>query len=86
MVQTQAYPPQIILSDVDDFQIRFKMKNDAWIDDPYPDEIYDIRLIEISIRARSRNPIKGYIDPKFGDSYMRLEVTSSVIPKNITIL
>ncbi len=86
MVQTQAYPPQIILSDVDDFQIRFKMKNDAWIDDPYPDEIYDIRLIEISIRARSRNPIKGYVDPKFGDSYMRLEVTSSVIPKNITIL
>lgn len=86
MVTTQAFAPQVLLGDVDDFQIRFKMKDDSWMDEPAPDEIYDIRMIEITIRARSRNPIKGYTDPTYGDSYQRIEVTSTIIPKNITIL
>jgi len=86
MVQTQAYEPQILLGDVDDFQIRFQMKNNEWINEPRADELYDIRMIEIAIRARSHNEIKGYTDPEFGDSYQRLEVTSQIIPKNLTIL
>jgi len=86
MVQTQAYDPQIILGDVDDFQVRFKMANGDWIDDPYPDEIIDIRMIELSIRARSPEPLKGYIDPLYNDPYKRVELKSVIIPKNITIL
>jgi len=86
MVRTQAYEPQILLGDVEDFQVRFKMANGEWIDDPYPDEIIDIRMIEISLRARSGEPIKGYTDPVYGDSYKRIEMKTRVIPKNITIL
>jgi len=86
MVQTQAYPGQPILSDVEDFQIRFNMKDGSWIDEPLPEEIYDIRMIEISIRARSHNEIKGYLDPEYGDAYQRLEVTSRIIPKNLTTM
>ena len=86
MVQTQAYEPQILLGDVDDFQIEFKMKDDTWIDEPYPDEIYDIRMIRITIRARSHNELQGYTDSDYEDSYMRLEVSSTIIPKNLTII
>jgi len=86
MVQTQAYEPQILLGNVDDFQIEFKMKDDTWINEPYPDEIYDIRMIRITVRAHSHNEIKGYMDPDFGDSYMRIEVSSTIIPKNLTII
>jgi len=86
MVQTQAYEPQIILGDVEDFQVRFKMKNDEWVDDPFPEEIPDIRIVEISIRARSAQPIEGYENPVYGDGYQRVELTTQIIPKNITIL
>lgn len=86
MVTTQAYPPQILLGDVDNFQIRFKMKNGSWLDETTPDEITDIRMIEITIRARSHEPLQGYLDPEYGDAYKRIEMQSVVIPKNITIL
>ena len=86
MVTTQAYAPQLLIGDVDNFQIRFKMKNGEWIDEPYQDEIIDIRMIEITIRAQSPEPLPGYTDPVYGDAYKRIEMTSTVIPKNITIL
>lgn len=86
MVTTQAFQPQVLLGDVDEFQISFKMKDDTWLDEPSIDQIYDIRMIKITMRARSHDPIKGYSDPVFGDSYQRVEVTSTVIPKNLTIL
>ncbi len=86
MVQTQAYPPQPILTDVDEFQIRFKMSNGDWIDEPYPEEIIDIRMIEIQMISRSHDPIPGYEDPVYGDEYLRLELKSRIIPKNVTLL
>ncbi len=86
MVQTQAYEPQIIIGDVEDFQVRFKMANGDWINDPYPEEIIDIRMIELTINSRSPEPIRGYIDPIYNDPYKRIELKSVVIPKNITIL
>ncbi|MFC1692678.1 PilW family protein [Candidatus Latescibacterota bacterium] len=86
MIQTQSYAPQVLLGDVDDFQIRFKMKDGSWFDEIYPDEIYDIRMIEIMLRARSTKPIKGYIDPVYGDGYKRIELKRVVIPKNITVV
>ena len=30
MVQSQAYPAQILCGDVEDFQVRFKMKSGQW--------------------------------------------------------
>jgi prepilin-type N-terminal cleavage/methylation domain-containing protein len=86
MVQTQAYVPQILIGDIDTFQIRFKMKDGSWIDDPYEDELVDIRMVEITVRAKSPKPLKGYIDPAYGDAYKRLEMKTIVIPKNITII
>lgn len=80
-VKTQAYPPQILLGDIEDFQIRFKLKNNTWVDEA--DEVYDIRMIEISIIARSPEPLKGYIDPVYGGPYKRILLKSIVIPKNI---
>lgn len=85
MVQTQAYEPQVLLGDVDDFQIRFKMKDGSWASEVDSDEIYDIRMIEVRLRARSPEPIRDYIDPEFGDEYKRIELKSIVIPKNITV-
>ncbi len=86
MVTSQAYNPQVLLGDVDDFQIRFRMKDDSWQDEVDSDEIYDIRMVEITIRARSPEPIQGYTDPVYGDSYKRIEMKSVIIPKNITII
>ncbi len=83
MVRTQAYDPQVLIGDIDDFQLRFKMKDGSWEDEA--DEIYDIRMIEITIRAKSPNPLKNYIDPVYGDAYKRLEMKSIIIPKNIAI-
>lgn len=86
VVESQAYNPQVLLGDVDDFQIRFHMKDDTWQDEVGTDEIYDIRMIEITINARSPEPIQGYTDPLSGDAYKRIEMKSVIIPKNITII
>jgi len=83
-VMTQAYTPQILLGDVEDFQIRFKLKNNTWVDEA--DEVSDIRMIEVSIIAKSPDPLKGYIDPAYGDPYKRIPLKSIVIPKNIVII
>ena len=83
MVKTQAYPPQILAGDVDQFQIRFKMKSGAFQNDIAANEVEDIRQVEITIRARTPKPIPGYRDPVFGDGYKRLELKITVIPKNL---
>lgn len=85
MVLTQGpYGPQVLAGDVEDFQVRFLLKNDTWVD--VPAEINDIRMMEIYLRARSPNPIKGYIDADYGDSYKRVELRTIVVPKNITLV
>ena len=84
MVETQSYEPQVLAGDVDDFQIRFKMKSGDWEDETT--EVYDIRMIEITIRARSHEPLDDYTDPVYGDAYKRLELKSIVVPKNIIII
>jgi type II secretory pathway pseudopilin PulG len=86
LVETQAYYPQVLLGNVDDFQIRFIMKNGDYQDEISADEIYDIRMIEITIRARTPEPIRDYVDPVYGDAYKRVEMQSVIIPKNITII
>ncbi|MFC1542172.1 PilW family protein [Candidatus Latescibacterota bacterium] len=84
MVQTQANPPMILAGDIDDFQIRFQLKNSAWVDEP--SELMDIRMVEITLRLKSPNPIQGYTDPVYGDAHNRVELKSIVIPKNIVIV
>jgi hypothetical protein len=83
MVKTQSEPPQILAGDTDQFQVRFKMKDDSWQDTA--SEVYDIREIEISLRSRSPEPIQGYRDAVFGDGYKRLAMKTIVIPKNLMI-
>jgi len=82
-VMTQAYTPQILLGDIEDFQIRFKLKNNTWVDEA--DEVSDIRMIEVSIIAKSPDPLKGYIDPVYNDPYKRIPLKSIVIPKNVVV-
>ncbi len=85
MVLTQGpYGPQVLAGDVEDFQVRFLLKNDTWVD--VPTEINDIRMMEIYLRARSPNTIKGYVDADYGDSYKRVELRTIVVPKNITLV
>jgi len=86
MTKTQAYPPQILGGDIENFQIRFKMKSGSWQNTVLSNEVYDIRQIEITLRARSPKPIKNYQDPIYGDGYKRLELKSIVIPKNIVVI
>ena len=81
MVETQYYSPQVLLGDVDDFQIRFKLKDGSWVDET--DETRDIRLVEIAVRARSPEPLKDYIDQQYGDAYKRLEMKTLAVPQNI---
>lgn len=86
MLKSQAYDPQILIGDVDNFQIRFKMKDGTWLDEPGNDEIYDIRMVEVTVRAKTPKELKNYVDPIYGDAYKRIEFKSVVIPKNITII
>ncbi|MBN1292556.1 MAG: type II secretion system protein [Candidatus Latescibacteria bacterium] len=86
MLKHQAYDPQILLGDVEDFQIRFNMKDGSWITEPEPDEIYDIREIEMTLRSKTSEPIPNYIDPVYGDGYRRVEIKGLVIPQNIVII
>ncbi|MCE5252048.1 prepilin-type N-terminal cleavage/methylation domain-containing protein [bacterium] len=85
MLRHQAYPAQILLGDVDDFQVRFQMKSGAWQDEVTVDEIYDIRVVEITIRAKTPEPVRNYTDPAYGDSYKRVEMKSNIIPQNIVV-
>lgn len=84
MVQTQAYEPQILAGDIEDFQLRFKLKDDSWVDNPV--EISDVRMMEISLRAKTPDPIKGYADPVHGDEYKRITLDTDIIPKNIVFV
>jgi len=84
MVQTQAYEPQILAGDIDDFQVRFNLKDESWVDNPF--EVSDVRMMEISLRARTPDPIKGYLDQKYGDEYKRIVKKTKVIPKNIVFV
>ena len=43
-------------------------------------------MIEITLRAKTPDPIKGYIDPVYGDEHKRLTLKSNVIPKNIVFV
>jgi hypothetical protein len=83
MVRTQGpYPAQILAGDIDNFQLRFKLKNDTWV--VRPDNVEDIRLMELTLRAMTPNPLPDYKDPVYGDSHKRIELKTVVIPKNIT--
>jgi prepilin-type N-terminal cleavage/methylation domain-containing protein len=84
MVQTQAYRPQILAGDIDDFQIKFKLKDNSWVNNPV--EVSDVRMMEISVRARTPDPLKGYTDVKYGDEYKRIELKTKIIPKNIVFV
>ncbi|MDP2982787.1 MAG: prepilin-type N-terminal cleavage/methylation domain-containing protein [Candidatus Latescibacter sp.] len=86
MVKTQAYPPQILGGDIENFQIRFKMKSGSWQNTVAASEVYDIRQIEITLRARSPQPLRNYLDPVYGDAYKRVELKSMVIPKNLIVI
>lgn len=84
MVQTQAYPPQILAGDIEDFQLRFKLKDGSWVNNP--DNVSDIRMMELSLRARTPDPLQGYRDPVYDDEYKRIVLRSNVIPRNITLV
>jgi hypothetical protein len=86
MVKTQAYPEQILGGDIDRFQIRFNMKSGSWQTTIAASEVYDIRKIEITMRARSPQQLNNYRDPVYHDRYKRLELKSIVIPRNIVIV
>jgi prepilin-type N-terminal cleavage/methylation domain-containing protein len=86
MLRTQAYPEQLLAGDIDQFQVRFKMKSDLWQDTVVANEVYDVRQIEITLRARSPQPLRNYRDPVYGDAYKRLELKTLIIPKNISIV
>jgi type IV pilus assembly protein PilW len=87
MVRTLVYPPQV-LSDVEQFQVRFRMRNGLWQNTVDTDEITrnEVSQVELYIRARSHDPIRGYRDPQYGDAYKHMELKTIVIPKNIAVM
>jgi len=85
MVQTQGpYGPQILAGDIDNFQVRFKLKDNSWIDEP--DELSDLRMVEITIQAMTPDPIQGYVHPVYADAHKRIELKTIVIPRNIVMV
>jgi hypothetical protein len=88
MVKSQAWPEQVLAGDVEDFQVRFKMKSGTWKDTIDANEITlnEIRQVEITMRSKSFKPIRGYRDPKYGDAYKHMELKSIVIPKSIAVM
>ncbi|MHB9031121.1 MAG: prepilin-type N-terminal cleavage/methylation domain-containing protein [Candidatus Latescibacterota bacterium] len=88
MVRTLVYPPQVLAGDVEQFQVRFRMRNGQWQNTVDADEINrnEVSQVEIYLRTRSREPIRGYEDPEYGDAYKRMELKTIVIPKNIAVL
>ncbi len=82
MVETQSIEAQELISDVDDFQIRYQLTDDTWVDEF--DFMSDIKMIEITILARTHDPIKNYIDPEYGDAYKHIELKAVVRPKLIS--
>jgi type IV pilus assembly protein PilW len=88
MVKSQAWPEQILAGDVEDFQVRFKMKSGQWKDTIEANKITlnEIRHVEITMRTRSAKPIRGYRDSKYGDAYKHMELKGVVIPKSITVM
>lgn len=88
MVRTQVYPPQILAGDVEDFQIRFKMKSGQWQDTVTATQLTlnQVSQVEIYLRSRTSRPIKGYRDPVYGDEYKRMDLKTIIIPKNIAIM
>jgi prepilin-type N-terminal cleavage/methylation domain-containing protein len=85
-VESQADYPQPLLGNIEDFQVRFKMKDEEYIDDISGDRALDVRMIEIILQARTQSPVPNYVDPVFGDEYKRIEVQSVVIPKNVALM
>ncbi len=80
MVETQTEDAQVLIGDIDDFQILYLI-NGSWVDDF--NFIINISLIEITLRARSTEPFKNYVDPVYGDAYKRIELKVVIRPKNI---
>ncbi len=60
------------------------MKSGEWAD--AVDYVYDLREIEVFLRARSPKQINGYQDTEHGDGYKRIELKTMVIPKNLIII
>ena len=85
VLKHQVLDSQILIGDVEDFQVRFKMKSGQWLDEPASDEIQDIEHVEVKIISRSPDPIPKYTDPDYGDGYKRIEVKSKVTPKNLAL-
>jgi prepilin-type N-terminal cleavage/methylation domain-containing protein len=88
MVKTQSWPEQILVSDMENFQIRFKMKSGVWKDTIEANEITlnEIRAVEVTMRTKSAKAIRGYRDPKYGDAYKHMQLKSLIIPKSIAIM
>jgi prepilin-type N-terminal cleavage/methylation domain-containing protein len=84
MVSTQSSSPQILAGDIDQFQVRYLLKSGSWVNNA--DDPYDIREVEITLRARSPEPIRGYQDVLYGDAYKRIEMKNVIIPKNLIII
>lgn len=88
MVRTLVHPPQVLAGDIEQFQVRFRMRNGLWQDTVDAGELTrnEVSQVEIYIRARSHDPIKGYRNPQYGDAYKRMELRTIVIPKNISVM
>lgn len=88
MLRSLVYEPQILAGDIEQFQVRFGMRNGTWQNTVDADEITrnEVSQVEIYLRARSHDPIPGYTDPKYGDSYRHMDLKTIVIPKNIAAM
>lgn len=88
MVKSPAWPEQVLAGDIEDFQVRFNMKSGNWKDTVEANEITlnEIREVEVTLRARSSQPLRGYRDAKYGDAYKHMELKNAVIPKSIAVL
>lgn len=86
MVDSLIASPQILAGDVEQLQVRFRMRNGLWQDTVDAGEINrnEVSQVEIYLRSRSREPIRGYRDSQYGDGYKRMELKTIVIPKNIS--
>lgn len=84
-LRTQYYDGQVLLGDVEDFQVRYQMKDGRWEDYFDDSEVYDVRVVEVVITSKTPTAIKTYTDPIYGDGHRRVVLSSKIIPKNVVI-
>ena len=74
---------QTLGENIEDMQLTYIMQDGSEVEST--DDVYNIRLIKFTLRARTENEEDGYTDPVYGDGFRRASLTRKIIPRSINM-